>query len=201
MSKRMAHHNRASWPKAGEKPIDDPVAVADSFVSGVYEGVVRGTCVIFVGAGSTTERRGQGRPSFYEQIKKKSDYPPADRNGPSFPVLMQYFCDHIDGGRHNRLITEAISRIEHFRAHREENGLAMAFSGEIAEIPYFNRFVTTNWDPFLERALDVLVPMVEDRDPAFWDDRRRQVLKIPGCVTRPDSVWVPEILSRFFQIF
>jgi hypothetical protein len=64
----------------------------------------------------------------------------------------------------------------------------MAFSGEIAEIPYFNRFVTTNWDPFLERALDVLVPMVEDRDPAFWDDRRRQVLKIPGCVTRPDSV-------------
>ena len=99
MSKRMAHHNRASWPKAGEKPIDDPVAVADSFVSGVYEGVVRGTCVIFVGAGSTTERRGQGRPSFYDQIKKKSDYPPADRNGPSFPVLMQYFCDHIDGGR------------------------------------------------------------------------------------------------------
>jgi hypothetical protein len=48
--------------------------------------------------------------------------------------------------------------------------------------------VTTNWDPFLERALDVLVPMVEDRDLAFWDDSKRQVLKIHGCITRPHSI-------------
>jgi hypothetical protein len=64
----------------------------------------------------------------------------------------------------------------------------MAFTEPITEIPYFNRFVTTNWDPFLERALDVLVPMVEDRDLAFWDDAKRQVLKIHGCITRPYSI-------------
>lgn len=64
----------------------------------------------------------------------------------------------------------------------------MSFCEPIAEIPYLNRFVTTNWDPFLERALDVLVPMVEDRDLAFWDDRKGQVLKIHGCITRPYSV-------------
>ena len=101
---------------------------------------------------------------------------------------MQFFCDHVDGGRHNRLISEAISRIERFCAPGEEKWGAMAFSESIAQIPYFNRFVTTNWDPFLERALDVLVPMVEDRDLAFWDDEKRQVLKIHGCVTRPYSI-------------
>ena len=62
------------------------------------------------------------------------------------------------------------------------------FSNALAEIPYFNRFVTTNWDPFLERSLDVLIPIVEDRDLGFWDDRKRQVLKIHGCITRPYSI-------------
>jgi len=61
-------------------------------------------------------------------------------------------------------------------------------SALLAEIPYFNRFVTTNWDPFIERELDVLVPVVEDRDLAFWDDKKRQVLKIHGCITRPYSI-------------
>jgi len=179
--------NRTSRPKAREKPIENPVAVAESFVSRIYEDMLRGICVIFAGAGSTTERRRQGTPSFYDQVKEKSGYP-SEADAPSFPVLMQYFCDHVDGGRHNRLITEAISRIEHFCAQGEEKWLAMSFTEPIAEIPYLNRFVTTNWDPFLERALDVLVPMVEDRDLAFWDDRKRQVLKIHGCITRPYSV-------------
>ncbi len=30
--------------------------------------------------------------------------------------------------------------------------------------------------------------MVEDRDLAFWDDHKRQVLKIHGCITRPYSI-------------
>ena len=30
--------------------------------------------------------------------------------------------------------------------------------------------------------------MVEDRDLAFWDDSKRQVLKIHGCVTRPYTI-------------
>ena len=53
----------------------------------------------------------------------------------------------------------------------------MMFGNELAEIPYFNRFVTTNWDPFLERSLDILIPTVEDRDLAFWGDRKRQGLE------------------------
>ncbi len=36
--------------------------------------------------------------------------------------------------------------------------------------------------------MDVLVPIVEDRDLAFWDDKKRQVLKVHGCITRPYSI-------------
>jgi hypothetical protein len=89
---------------------------------------------------------------------------------------MEYFCNKLDGGHHNRLI------------RGDHNRIATMASGLIAEIPYFNRLVTTNWDPFIERDLDVLVPIVEDRDLAFWDDKKRQVLKIHGCITRPYSL-------------
>ena len=85
---------------------------------------------------------------------------------------MEYFCRQMDGGQHNRLIREALSRIERFSVPSEENRLATIFADELAEVPYFNRFVTTNWDPFLERSLEILIPMVEDRDVAFWDDRK-----------------------------
>ena len=177
---------RISRSRVAEK-IEDPSLVAESFVSRICDDVIHEACVIFVGAGCTTERKQHSRLSFYQEIKEKASYPPLSA-APSFPVLMQYFCDHIDGGRHNRLITEAISRIESFCDHGDEENLAGLFYDPIAEIPYLNRFVTTNWDPFLERALDILVPIVEDRDTAFWSDHKRQVLKIHGCVTRPYSI-------------
>jgi SIR2-like domain len=101
---------------------------------------------------------------------------------------MQFFCDRADGGHHNRLITEVISRVERFCDHGELELEAARFCDPIAEIPYLKRFVTTNWDPFLERALDILVPIVEDNDLAFWDDGKRQLLKLHGCVTRPRSM-------------
>jgi hypothetical protein len=59
------------------------------------------------------------------------------------------------------------------------------FAYELAKLPYVDRIVTTNWDPFLEQSMNILVPMVEDRDLAFWHDAKRQVLKIHGCITRP----------------
>ena len=148
--------------------------------------MVNESCVIFVGSGSTTERYNRGK-GFYTQIKKKAAYPESDES-PSFPRLMQYFCDTLDGGHHNRLITEAISYLERFSLPGEENHIATMVCRSLAEIPYFNRIVTTNWDPFIERELDVLVPIVEDRDLAFWDDKKRQVLKIHGCITRPYSI-------------
>lgn len=141
---------------------------------------------MFVGAGSTTEKRIHGQ-GFYASIKAKAAFPDGDLS-PSFPKLMEYFCEKLDGGQHNRLIREAISYIERFCSPGEHNRDASMVSSSLAGIPYLNRIVTTNWDPFIERELDILVPIVEDRDLAFWDDKKRQVLKIHGCITRPYSI-------------
>jgi hypothetical protein len=164
----------------------DNYTQASQLLERIYDDIIRQGCVVFIGAGSTTEGPRAHRKTYYEHIRELAKFS-GDR--PSFPELMQYFCDKMDSGHHNRLIREALSRIEEFCVRDSEaNGNATAFTNQLAQIPYFNRFVTTNWDPFLERSLDVLVPMVEDRDLAFWDDYKRQVLKIHGCITRPYSI-------------
>jgi hypothetical protein len=112
----------------------------------------------------------------------------SDGVGDTFPAVMQRFCDERDGGHHNLLIREAIHYIEHALLPSPENQVVTRFSRQLAAIPFFKIVLTTNWDPLLERALDVLVPMTQDRDLAFWDDRKKQVVKIHGCITRPHSI-------------
>lgn len=150
----------------------------------LYEDIIHQDCVMFAGAGISTEGGTFDSPTFYEIIKEKAKYPKS-LAPPSFADLMQYYCEHVDGGQRNRLTREAISRIEMFSVPGENQNIATMFHHELAQIPYFDRFVTTNWDPFLEQLLNILVPMVEDRDLAFWDDSKRQILKIHGCITRP----------------
>jgi len=153
----------------------------------LYEDLINEECVIFAGAGISTEAGIYSNPNFYEIIKSKCNYP-KNRESPSFPDLMQYFCDHIDGGQRNRLIKGIISRIEIFNSPGEINNSTTIFHDLLAEIPYFKRIVTTNWDTFFETCINIIVPMVEDRDIAFWDDKKRQVLKIHGCVSRPYTI-------------
>lgn len=143
------------------------------------------SCVLFVGAGSSTERWPRGR-SFYATIKAMTSL--SESNSHTFPEVMQKFCDERDGGHHNLLIREAIHYIEHFLLPGPANRVISQFSSQLATIPFFKVVLTTNWDPLLERALDVLVPMTQDRDLAFWDDRKKQVVKIHGCITQPHSI-------------
>ena len=142
-------------------------------------------CVLFVGSGSSTEKWPRGH-SFYTIIKAKTSLRDSDPH--TFPEVMQKFCDERDGGHHNLLIREAINYIEHFLLPGPENRVVSQFSSQLATIPFFKIVLTTNWDPLLERALDVLVPITQDRDLAFWNDRKKQVIKIHGCITRPHSI-------------
>jgi hypothetical protein len=175
-------------PRKQNKQPDNFEDAAETLVSRLYDEIIEEGCVAFVGAGCTTERRySRSEPSFYEEIRRKAGLS-SDGDPLSFPELMEYFCKNLDGGRHNRLIREAVARIERFAVTGEDNRYASMFGNELAEIPYFSRYVTTNWDPFLERSLEVMIPIVEDRDIAFWDDRKRQVLKVHGCITRPYSL-------------
>ena len=162
----------------------DPVAY--ELVERLHDEIADESVVIFIGAGSTTERNPR-LYSFYQRIRTKCSYP-EDRPDPSFPELMEYFCTKLDGGQHNRLIREAIEYLEVFFLPGDERRLAISAIQLLAQIPYFSQIVTTNWDPLIERTLDILVPIIEDRDIAFWNDRKRQVLKIHGCITRPYSL-------------
>ncbi len=151
----------------------------------LIEEVKSSNCVLFTGAGITTEH--YYKHNFLKQMKEKCKYPKRARNQ-SFPEVMQYYCQKLDGGKKNKLIREIIEWIELFSAEGERNRVATLFFREIARIPFLRTIVTTNWDPFCERALNVLVPMVEDKDIPFWDENKRQVLKIHGCVTRPQTI-------------
>ena len=142
-------------------------------------------CVLFAGAGITTEQ--DHERTFLKQVKEKCKFPKKVRNQ-SFPEVMQYYCQKLDGGRKNKLIREIIEWIEFYSCEGEPNRGATGFFRDIARIPFFRTIVTTNWDPFCERTVNVLVPMVEDKDIPFWDENKRQVLKIHGCVTRPHTI-------------
>ena len=148
----------------------------------LYQEIKAGGCVLFTGASVTTEGIATfGSTTLYEDLNKR--VMPREEGLP-FPDLMQRFCKQVDGGRKNRLIRKIISRIEAFSTG-EHYRMATMFYHEALLIPYFMVFVTTNWDPFLEREANILVPMVENRDIPFWDDKKRQVLKIHGDITRP----------------
>jgi len=159
--------------------------------SELYEESKRENCVIFAGAGISTEGGSYGKPTFYERIKKECAFPSSEPN-PSFPDLMQYYCDNKDGGKKNLLIRQIIDRIEWFSQDGEINQSTSFAHRAIAMNPFYRIVVTTNWDPFFERRLNILVPVVEDRDIPFWDDKKRQILKIHGCVTRPDTMVITQ---------
>ncbi len=150
----------------------------------LYEDIKAYQVVLFAGAGVTTEGGIYGSPTFYEIIHRKAKYS-SKKSPPAFPDLMQFYCEKVDGGQRNRLTREILSRIFEFSAPGEKNNEATHFPIQVAEFPQFDRIVTTNWDPFFERSLNILVPMIEDRDLAFWNDQNKQILKIHGCVTRP----------------
>ena len=60
----------------------------------LYEDLLAQRVVIFAGAGTTTESGAKvfSGPTFYESIKEKCKYPKT-KPEPSFPDLMQFFCD------------------------------------------------------------------------------------------------------------
>jgi hypothetical protein len=117
----------------------------------LIEEVISYNCVLFTGSGITTEQ--YYRPNFLERIKEKCKYPKREKNQ-SFPEVMQYYCEKLDGGRKHRLIREIIEWIELFSAEGEPNRHATGFFREISRIPFLRTFVTTNWDPFCERTLN-----------------------------------------------
>lgn len=151
----------------------------------LYNEIKTGNCVIFAGAGISTEGGMYGKPTFYEEIM--SEFEEKEIEIP-FPALMQKYCDEFDNGGKNSLIRKIIQRLEDFSRNDEIYRSSSRFHRDIAKIPSVKTIVTTNWDNFFERELNILVPMIDNKDIPFWDDNKKQILKIHGSVTRPETI-------------
>ena len=135
--------------------------VARELVSRVYEDVLHEACTIFVGSGCTTEGKGWHSETFYDDIKAKSHFP-SKLPPPAFPDLMEYFCKRLDGGRHNRLIREALLRIERFSVPGDDNTFRNDVRGRVGRNSVLQSLRDDKLGPFL-RAI------VRDTD---FDGRR-----------------------------
>jgi len=147
-------------------------------------------CIVFLGAGASTEGF-----SFYtgenliDVLAEKCKYP--KRSVHSLPKVAQYFCDTLDGGLKGRLLREIRGYIDSYMEYGELNNLVTEVNRLIAKIGFFRTIITTNWDVFMERELNVL-PIVRDADLVYWDDSKRQVIKMHDCISQPETMVVTE---------
>ena len=147
-------------------------------------------CVVFLGAGASTEGF-----SFYtgkklaDVLAERCKYP--KRSLRTLPKIAQYFCDTLDGGLKGRLLREIRQHIDMYMEYGELNNLVTEVNKLIAKIGFFRIIITTNWDVFMERELNVL-PIVRDADLVYWNDSKRQVIKMHGCISQPETIVVTE---------
>lgn len=155
-----------------------------SIPSHLVDDIVKGDCVLFIGAGASTEGKGTSYwdDLLVDELAKECDYPTTLPKG--LPDVAQYYCQKLDANREGRLVRLIRDRVSRFMKTPEAYFTVTTCHSIIATIPYFKVIVTTNWDPFMEHLANV-IPIVRDTDMAYWDDSSRQVLKMHGCITDP----------------
>jgi len=151
----------------------------------LLEDILNTDCVVFLGAGASTEGRTK-KSSLLEIIAEKCNYPKSKQK--SLPEVSQYFCEHMDGGQKGRLVRLIRGVIvDTYMKNGEAYRVATMCHDIIARIPQFKVMVTTNWDVFMERLLNIIA-IVRDEDMAYWSDQDRQVIKMHGCITQPSTM-------------
>ena len=153
----------------------------------LLDDIVKGDCVLFIGAGASTEGKGTSYwdDRLVDELAKECDYPTNSSKG--LPDVAQYYCQKLDANREGRLVRLIRDRVSRFMKVPEAYFWVTICHSMIATIPYFKVIVTTNWDPFMEHIANV-IPIVRDTDMAYWDDSSRQVLKMHGCITDPSTM-------------
>jgi len=161
----------------------------DSIPKSLVEDIENGECVVFLGAGASTEGRTYFKKTLVDVLAELCNYPPASPR--VLPKVASYFCDVLDGGYKGRLIREIHSYLDVYMQYGEAHNTATMAHDKIAKIGLFKIIVTTNWDVFMERELNVL-PIVRDSDLVYWNDDERQVIKLHGCIGQPETMVVTE---------
>jgi len=146
-------------------------------------------CVTFLGAGASTESIKYFGRNLVETVAETCDFP--HKSHLSFPKLAQYYCDTMDGGFKGRLVREIRDYLDLFMEYGEARNSVTMIHRIIAKIGFFRIIITTNWDVFMERELDIL-PIVRDSDLVYWDDNKRQLIKLHGCISQPETMVATE---------
>lgn len=151
----------------------------------LLEDILNEDCVIFLGAGASTEGSPYKKPSLADMVAEKCSYP--KKRQKSLPLVSQYFCEHMNGRQKGRLVRLIRSVIDEYMKNGEAYRMVTMCHSIVARIPQFRVIVTTNWDVFMERLLNVIA-IVRDEDMAYWSDQARQVIKMHGCITQPATM-------------
>ena len=138
--------------------------------------VKSGEAVIFAGAGISTENPNASPVSLYDRILHKVGS--SDRETP-FPDAVQCLVDRPDG--YFQFISIVEEHFHYIRKFSDLRQVSEEFYYELSTAPYFNQYVTTNWDRSFEDICRAK-PFVYDADMRFWDLPRRKVLKIHGTI-------------------
>jgi hypothetical protein len=104
----------------------------------------------------------------------------------------------MDGGFKGRLLREIREYLDQYMEIAEAYRSATRVHEIVAEIGFFQIIITTNWDVFMERELNIL-PLVRDADLVYWNNNKRQIIKLHGCISQPETIVVTEDDYRDFQ--
>jgi hypothetical protein len=168
-----------------------------SFISeALLEDIKNGECVLFLGAGASTEGYLYFGKSLVDILAEKCKCPTSSAK--NLPKVAQYFCDTMDGGFRGRLLREIREYLDQYMEIPEAYRSATMVHELVAKIGFFQIIITTNWDVFMERELNIL-PLVRDADLAYWNSNKRQIIKLHGCISQPETIVVTEDDYRGFQ--
>lgn len=137
---------------------------------------------IFAGAGISTESKFVYPVSFYDQIANELNM--LDQNL-SFPELMEKYEAQTDG--RIRLIKKIQERFDHLNSFGFTRWASTMFHRQLATLYPIKIIITTNWDLYFEEYCNA-IPYTHEEDMSFWDDTKRNVLKIHGSINSYGSI-------------
>ena len=164
---------------------NNKIQIPDALV----EDTLKGDVILFLGAGASTEGTSSHFQKLIEVLAEKCQYP--SNMSRSLPKVCQYFCEKMDAGKKARLLIEIRNYFDFYMENDEAKNQATKVHKRIATIGLFKIIITTNWDVFMERQIDVL-PVVNDSDLVYWNDSRRQLIKLHGCISQPNTMVMTE---------
>jgi hypothetical protein len=148
--------------------------------------IMEGKCVIFAGAGISTEKQALLPYTFFEEICQELGY---ENTKKVFPTIMTEYCNRPNG--RIELLNKIRDRFKNLKSFPELYYSATLFHKELSCIPYLNTIVTTNWDTYFEDET-YSIPFVTGEDCSFWDTKDRKVLKIHGSINNLGSIIITE---------